>query len=989
MAELEAPNNNLQDFWKTLWHVDVRKDHTKEYDQNIVNQFLPVSTYVTSFSCTNSPLIARQGVESGLNPSGSSGGIVNKTHLFDCLVSNSTFNYNILYDIAQGNKEAIPVSTIINLNPLLVGPNQYYVVSSFALNGNGLNNFIDSPIGLYVDVALNIRDLISTYNGQSQASNKLYYAYTREIQSDPAKKITYETIIGKSVEERAKWARNVNNYYYELKPPLNRERLIYPEFTPDNPMSYFYCKYPVILEYTKLHEYNFTLGVKLLYTSNYGNIVVPEGANEAGASTKTKTAQLAVFNKYSDSIQKQAIFISKHHGDVAQALAMYRNNIKLGNPPENPPIRTITSQNYKPAFVSYDVLAITKALTFGCPYIFMYFKKEKDSEIQSQSKKRRGGGDKRKRELNDESESIENNRVIIFKKLPTDGSFQPPPPPPPPDYISLINNNINEYNNRLVDISNNIPNYIRVVKSNIEGYVSSGDDVPTKYKNILRRALNIAVLLSQLPTERIDLIPEDAPRDLIRDKQLIIKYNEIKTLKELTTRLLETFISYEREGNQRRIKGYRISFLSMEKEIFIDLEEYINNSRIEILDGAKDSIESINLKYVWGRRNIQIVPGQALGQGCRVTTQMNSSWGLDLIRKIYLDLSIFDERFKIQLNNEKISNYIIQKLLQVLDTEDRHITFNNGLQFIGILAQSPIQGGARTVAQLRQINKKIYNKTIRKLNNTTMVRTTQKNVSATKENRLFYNGLAIELNDIISHCEYILESIILYEYINTLSKTDYQRIGKLSLANFMNKVYGKFEKQNNSKNDILIGGFDRLSEFTQMINEAIRIHPAHRIVENDQAPTEEIIFDPPHVNEFIRESSPHVIESEELSDEIKSRISLYSKYSVIFQYKQIVELLLSDSSDLNRLLGLISRVPIGQSAIGRERHIQSIKNKLINIRELLDQIEEVYTEQEIELENENDNIPQSRLGGNRRIYRKFKTYKKSKRVQKSTLKRLK
>ena len=35
------PNEYLQDFWKTLWHVDVHKDHSISYDANIVNSYLP------------------------------------------------------------------------------------------------------------------------------------------------------------------------------------------------------------------------------------------------------------------------------------------------------------------------------------------------------------------------------------------------------------------------------------------------------------------------------------------------------------------------------------------------------------------------------------------------------------------------------------------------------------------------------------------------------------------------------------------------------------------------------------------------------------------------------------------------------------------------------------------------------------------------------------------------------------------------------------
>ena len=33
-------NDALQDFWKTLWHVDVYKDHKNDYNAKIINNFL-------------------------------------------------------------------------------------------------------------------------------------------------------------------------------------------------------------------------------------------------------------------------------------------------------------------------------------------------------------------------------------------------------------------------------------------------------------------------------------------------------------------------------------------------------------------------------------------------------------------------------------------------------------------------------------------------------------------------------------------------------------------------------------------------------------------------------------------------------------------------------------------------------------------------------------------------------------------------------------
>ena len=944
MAELEPPNSNLQDFWKTLWHIDVKKDHPSEYDQDIVNRFLPNSTYTSTFGCNNN-IISQAGVQSGLNPSGIRGGILNKDDIFNCLIEGGPRTYSDLYDIAQGNLQ-MAQPEIYTLNSALLGQNISYVVSSFTLDGNGLNNFIEHPTSLFVDVALNIKDLISTYNNQATAEKPLVYAYTREIQNDPAFKITYETIAGKSVEEKRRLLGNKNNFYYEKLPPANGEKVVYPAFNDNNPMSYFYCKYPVFLKYNHLHKHNYTLDVTLSVQTQNGLIVIPEGANEAGAINKSKVGQLAVWNKYPDSIRKELVFISKHHGDVAQSLVINRK-ISLENPGQPP--KQINSQNFQSAFVSFDLNAITKALTIGVPYIFMYAIKQKES-VKRQRITR--GGVKRGRENSNEENDYSDKKVLVWKKIQTGVTVPEIAPIEPVNPLEQTNNIIQNYNELIQELRTHLPNYIQLIKNKIQEYINTTDSSVIKYKNILRLGINLGVVFSQLSNY---IIPEIL--DELSYHQIIVKLKEMETIYNLTNRLINKIIVHDRRG---KFKGYRLAFVSLEKEILIDLEKYVNGI-LEPIFPAKNSIESIDLEYTWGLESY----GRVSPRGCRITTKLNSSWGMDILKKVYIDIKRFDEQFSEQLENQSIASLIVNKLREVISSDANKVnTFNNGIAFIGINEQL-MEGGARMVPRIREFLQSPLQKQKQKqklLNNITRKNRQIITSNISKEELTEYNGILMELNDIDAHCQYILESIILYGYMNQLSKENYQKIGKMSLSKFMNKVYGQSIKQ--------VGG-DSTAEIISQIQSMISTM-------NTQASNvgrEEIsLFDEPDV---------------EMTDgEEDSQFNIYSTYSVLFQYQELVNLL-SEQESITRVINFIQRVPRGEAARGRVRHYAEIENKLKVIKNKLDQIQDVYTKQEEELEA--GISPKIQMGGRR--YRKYKTIKKSRKtknkVKRKTSKRFK
>jgi hypothetical protein len=87
---------------------------------------------------------------------------------------------------------------------------------------------------------------------------------------------------------------------------------------------------------------------------------------------KNKEALKKLLQIKSDNLLKEIVFISKHHGDVAQSLVKFRDvQMKCPLPPDTPD-KTINTADYKATFVSIDVNAIIKALTIETPIILMY-----------------------------------------------------------------------------------------------------------------------------------------------------------------------------------------------------------------------------------------------------------------------------------------------------------------------------------------------------------------------------------------------------------------------------------------------------------------------------------------------------------------------------------------------------------------------------------------------------------------------------------------
>jgi hypothetical protein len=166
------PNDRLLDFWKTLWHVDVHKDHQAGYDKDVVNSYLPDATYRTTQTIGDN-YISTAGQEANRN--GGDGNVLGFAELFQYLTK---VNFS---DIQKLKPNAPEFNAELNAD--VMGKAVNYKIKVFDDKGNAegskLDEFIgDNNIALFVDTSSHLPELLQNYN----AAKTIAYAYTREIE---------------------------------------------------------------------------------------------------------------------------------------------------------------------------------------------------------------------------------------------------------------------------------------------------------------------------------------------------------------------------------------------------------------------------------------------------------------------------------------------------------------------------------------------------------------------------------------------------------------------------------------------------------------------------------------------------------------------------------------------------------------------------------------------------------------------------------------
>lgn len=685
------PNSHLEDFWKTLWHVDVKKDHKNEYDTSIVNKIIYNNTYTTDQQISGKWISL-----SGKAATNDLGKVITFEDLFRYL---TTLEFSVLSTLPIGTH------TNITLNPLLKGESKSYDIMVFDDPRNGtsgaeISKFINHNMCLFVDTSSHLSELISSYKSIPE-SKDILYAHTREIESDPADKITYLTLGDKEA------------FVYEQEPPKNSLVITYPPYIQNDGLSYFYCKYPVFLRYDGVMDRSkYKLKVELSYKKEDRYIIVKEGANYAGAITKFKNGFKKLMGFKVDEISSELVFISKHHGDVAQSLVKFRN-INLMNPLTKTEMNTA---QYQSAFVSIDVNAIIKALSVDMPIIMMY-PPAKDKIIVWKS-------------------TLLNN---IFEQFESEKKYTK-------NILKKLEKVVKQYNENVEFVNNKNKKFLEISKSLLK-YVSSESE-KNNYINIIKNAVRISILSRFLPkgTEDITVL-ETVNINHLQDSFLLIDtpYSEtqiatesiieikIKELKNLQKQIHDAENKLILPDEYISTILYKDNILvetSLEKDILLDFVEKGGKVTASLLTDSKKITnlwESIDLKYSVGEISTN-------SRKCRIATKLNISWGFDIIKFCYDDLFIY---------NSTLAKLFIDTLNKIV--VNNKPTFKFGLELCGILGteSASMFGGGDSEKEIASLET-IQNEEAVELPELIL------------DEELLIKGLEIEVSDMIAHCELII-----------------------------------------------------------------------------------------------------------------------------------------------------------------------------------------------------------------------------------------
>ena len=626
----------LQDFWKTLWHVDVKKDHSRSYDAHIVNNYLPnKGKYITTQQTANGKYISRS------NERASREGL-EFTDLFLYLTGKS---FSDIRDLPIGE------STLIELNPSLLGTPEHrvkYDIKVFSDNGQGLSGFLTNDVCVFVDTASHLPELITNYR-RSSPDKAFYYTYTREIESDPADKITYESI-GSS---------NQSSFYYELPPPENSRIICYPSFKSNIGLSYFYCNNDIFLRYDRIRDtrkYKFSVELSFRKSDTNTVIVVKDGANIAGALERVTTGIRELFGFGIDAATKEMVFIAKHHGDVAQTLTKFRD-INLRCPEK--PTQKINTTGFTNVFVSIDINAIIKALTVGVQYIIMYPPDKKRIIVW------------KNQNLSTPKELFESQKLHILnlnEKLRDD--------------CTRYNEAVDKVN-RQKDIFDKIiltklSNEFRVSNT------SSISELVEKYRELIKFGIRVVILSKYIPNQKLEYLESvdfNFEREIIAINLSATPSNDEIRQKRKQLEKIQTKI-HSRQ-NKFIIPAEYTDFIivnedtnelvttDLEKEILLDFEELRMESRT-ITAKLLPPYESIDLEYILGENELA-------SRVCRITTKLHTSWGMDFLTYIYNNFDLYDDAIASLFIN------VIRNLL--IYNEDKLKTFSYILDINNIIVE--------------------------------------------------------------------------------------------------------------------------------------------------------------------------------------------------------------------------------------------------------------------------------------------------------------
>jgi len=375
---------SLEDFYKTFWHCDVKKDHpeayTKEIAPAVLQDILPQGGDINEelfrgicFHNLFNNVVSLRGANTLTRPFDFFKNHVPITENFNDPIPNiqvTDFNQNnIIYEYVCIHRDSFNDHTTIS----------------------NLQTFLGSDIVKFTDTHAHIDDLHTTWSSIQENRHKIYQVRSREIQMDPASKIIPSS------------CGDPNMYYLEKKPDANSLFVEYPRYTRGDPASYFYSKYPVFLDHRGYEQNGYNLKTQFSYKKGSRKIVVGGDRNTANVKTDLYFAALANSQRELEKELIEGQILAKAHGDIGQVLGLFRDMDLMkypvkaadNNPNYSQEVNTFTGLK---VFESHDTNPITKAFTLGIDCIWMHvlghdenkklivFKKQKFGSEEEQTK---------------------------------------------------------------------------------------------------------------------------------------------------------------------------------------------------------------------------------------------------------------------------------------------------------------------------------------------------------------------------------------------------------------------------------------------------------------------------------------------------------------------------------------------------------------------------------------------------------------------------
>jgi hypothetical protein len=619
---------SLEDFYKTFWHCDVKKDHPEAYSKAIapvvLDDILPPGGNInagliggTCFHNLFNHVVKLQPPTQPLTPA---------FHYFKNDVP-ITGNF-------EDEKPTIHADDL-NGNTLTY---EYVCITrdSFKTDSviENLQRFLGSDIVKFTDTHAHIDDLHRTWSGIEDNQHNIYQVRSREIQMDPASKIIPSS------------CGDPNMYYLEKKPDANSLSIEYPKYRAGDPASYFYSKYPVFLDNRGYEQNGYNLKTQFSYKKGSRKIVVSSDRNTANVKTDLYFAALANSQRERE-LEKELIegqILAKAHGDIGQVLGLFRDMdlIKYSgkgggnNTNYSQEVNTFTGLK---VFESHDTNPITKAFTLGIDCIWMHVLGHDDNKKLIVFKKQKFGTDQ---------EKIAYDQARLASR------------------ITSLKKNISDLSGNLLEKLNSANEKLNAFYNYIIDYSQRPKD--TNYKSILKRFAWLSIISAS-----------------IRDMKNYVK--EGQSLFDSITPLLQADIN--EGGLERNLQTLFNQLYTLQDIGDIDLsEQNFESFKMEDVGGvllkAGDRTMWKTKLYVFETVNLFDCidlddGGDAISK--RVSeTQSLQSWGISIIHDLYfgyhLDNAICDIFIRLLYNTlgtdvnkkDKFTNLLLTIRIADVDT---------------------------------------------------------------------------------------------------------------------------------------------------------------------------------------------------------------------------------------------------------------------------------------------------------------------------------